>query len=267
MRIFKDMISQDDIDRLLEYHYKKDDRVDERPDVVSKHPRWNIDIWPQHIIENILDKILDYDYIVEETIFNQSYIPFRLHVDSADGNFGKLGDAVLIPLLTQGPSSTVFFDNFWNGPSTKFSRHPIPPFEYNLRKKDGSWHYVSDLRILLEQIDSDPNSIQWTDVDDAFKTMIVSLISARENQSISKVDGRTYDYTDIVNYDPTAKFPEDLHEKYLRHIPIENLHGLTFAGAVGWNPGDIIKFERTRLHSAGFGHNMKIGLTIFTRRA
>lgn len=266
MQIYQKIISKKEITTLLEYHHQVDDRTDARPDVVSKHPRWGIDTWPEHIVKRVLDQVLDYDYIVEETIFNQSRIAFRLHVDSSDGELNELGDVVLIPLYTRGPSSTVFFENFWLGPSTKFSRRPIPPFEYNLQDSEGNWHYVKDLRELLTQIDNDPVSITWTTVDSQFRETVVSLISARSGQAISQVDGRTYDYSDIVNYDPTLEFSADLHQQHLQHVPIENLHGLTFAKAEEWIPGDVIKFERTRLHSAGAGHEEKIGLTIFTRR-
>jgi hypothetical protein len=266
MQIYQNIVSKNEIATLLEYHYLVDARTDARPDVVSKHPRWGIDQWPEHIIKNVLDQVLDYDYIVEETIFNQSRIAFRLHVDSADGNLNTLGDVILIPLYTQGPSSTVFFENFWLGPSTKFSRHPIPLFEYNLPDTQGNWHYVKDLRELLKQIDQAPDSITWTTVNDKLRETVTSLILARSGRAISQVDDRTYDYSNIVNYDATLEFSTELHQKYLQHIPIENLHGLTFADAIQWIPGDAIKFNRTRLHSAGYGHKEKIGLTIFTKR-
>jgi hypothetical protein len=266
MQTYQNIVSKDEIATLLEYHYLVDDRTDARPDVISKHPRWGIDQWPENIVKRVLDQVLDYEYIVEETIFNQSRIAFRLHVDSADNNLNELADAILIPLYTRGPSSTVFFENFWLGPSTKFSRQPIPPYEYNLQDKDGNWHYVEDLRELLKQIDQDPGSITWTTVDAVFRKTVESLILARSGQAISQVDGRTYDYSNIVNYNPTLEFSKELHQKHLQHVPIENLHGLTFADVIEWIPGNVIKFERTRIHSAGAGHEEKIGLTIFTKR-
>ena len=266
MQTYQNIVSKDEIITLLEYHRQVDERTDARPDVISKHPRWGIDQWPEYIVKRVLDQVLDYDYIVEETIFNQSRIAFRLHVDSADGNLDTLGDAILIPLYTRGPSSTVFFENFWLGPSTKFSRQSIPPFEYNLPDNNGKWHYIKDLRELLKQINQDPESITWTTVNNELKETVLSLILARSGQAISQVDSRTYDYNNIVNYDPALEFSAELHEKHLQHIPIENLHGLTFADAIEWVPGNVIKFERTRLHSAGAGHEEKIGLTIFTKR-
>jgi hypothetical protein len=267
MYIYNNILSQQEISKLLEYHYVVDDRTDSRPDVISKHPRWDIDEWPQQIVKRVLDQVLDYDYIVEETIFNQSKISFRLHVDSGNGDVSKLGDSVLVPLFTQGPGSTVFFDNYWHGPSTKFSRVKIPTYEYSLPAADGTWHYVPDLRDLLQQIDNDPDGITWIKVDPELRNTVVNLISARNSNSISKMDSRTYDYSDIINYDPESRFPEDCHRRFLDHIPIENLHGLTLEGIADWQPGDVIRFDRKQLHCAGSGHDMKIGITIFTLRA
>jgi hypothetical protein len=103
-------------------------------------------------------------------------------------------------------------------------------------------------------------------VDAVFRKTVESLILARSGQAISQVDGRTYDYSNIVNYNATLEFSKELHQKHLQHVPIENLHGLTFADVIEWIPGNVIKFERTRVHSAGAGHEEKIGLTIFTKR-
>ena len=90
-------------------------------------------------------------------------------------------------------------------------------------------------------------------------------MEARSNQKLSKVDGRTYDYTDVENYDPEAEFDPKLHEQYLSHIGIETLHGLTIETAAKWVPGDCIRFSRRQLHAAGSGHSEKVGVTVFVQ--
>ena len=89
------------------------------------------------------------------------------------------------------------------------------------------------------------------------------VIAARQDQKISKVDNRCYDYTDVVNYDENLKFDEHIHQQYLNHLEIETVDGLTVHDIVEWFPGDVIVFERSRLHCASSCHSEKIGITIF----
>lgn len=266
IKTYSNIIAQPDVLQLLAYHNKQDDRTDARPDVVSKHPRWDIDIWPQHIIKSILDRVLDYDYEVEEVIFNQSKISFRLHVDSGNDTAARNGQAVLIPLYCQGTSTTVFFNNFWNGTSTKFSKVELKQFEYNLQNKHGKWQYVPDLRELLSKSLTEPQLLTEFVVDCEFIKSLEYLIAARSNNKLSKVDNRCYDYQDVVNYDASSTFDSTLHSQHLSHIPIETLHGLALDSVVHWNVGGCIVFDRNQLHSAGHGHTEKIGITVFTKK-
>jgi hypothetical protein len=266
IKTYSNLLTQQDVSQLLAYHNTHDDRTDARPDVVSKHPQWNVDQWPQSIVEKVLNQVLDYDYKVEEVIFNQSKISFRLHVDSGQNNESKNGHAVLIPLYCNGPSTTVFFNNYWHGRSTKFSRKEIKQFEYKLQNKQGVWQHIDDLRVLLNDCLTNPASVNDFVIDKPFLDSLEYLIKARSNNAISKLDNRCYDYTDIVNWNQSLTFDKVLHEQQLSHIPIENLHGLTVDSIVHWNVGNCIVFDRTQLHSAGSGHTEKIGVTIFTQR-
>jgi hypothetical protein len=266
MKIFQKLISEKDIDNLLEYHWIDDQRTDNRPDVRSKHPRWNVEHWPQKIVQTVLDQILDYEYLVEEVIFNQSRISFRLHADSGDGDQHKLGHGVIIPLKVSGPSATVFFDNYWPGPSTKFSKILIKDYEYNLHNKHGTLTYIDNIKTLLQQCLHNPMSVTDFIVNSDFIKNLEYLISARENQAISKKDNRCYDYTNIVNYQKEKMFSNSMHQQYLNHIPIESLHGLTVDQIVPWNIGDVMIFDRKQLHCAAAGHQEKIGITVFTQR-
>jgi len=266
MKKYSNLLTAEQICSLLSYHHTIDDRTDARPDVVSKHPRWNVDLWPQQIVKSVLDQVLDYNYIIEEVIFNQSRISFRLHADSGDGDVQTLGHAIIIPLKLNGPSATVFFDNYWLGPSTKFSKVLIKDYEYNLPDKQGQLTHIDDLRTLLAQCLYDPAAVTDFDVNHEFITDLEYLIAARNNQAISKRDNRCYDYTNIVNYQPDGLFPEDIHQQYLDHIPVENLHGLTIDQIANWIVGDVMVFDRTQLHCAASGHIEKIGITVFTQR-
>ena len=266
MQCFQNQLSEQEIKILLHYHACEDDRSDRRPDVYSKHPRWNQDVWPQHIVQQSLDQLLDYQYQVEEVIFNDSLISFRLHADSGDGEIDRLGHAVLIPLMVEGAGSTVFFDNYWHGSSTRFTRVPNLPFEYHIPNGCGTIYHTKDLRTLLEQVrqgDTPPELDHMQDLE----ATLVYLVEARRGNKLSKPDNHLADYTEIKNFDPQNHISDDVIAQYLTHIPRENLYGLRLDQVIKWVPGDAIVFDRTQLHCAGSGHDRKIGITVFTRRA
>ena len=57
------------------------------------------------------------------------------------------------------------------------------------------------------------------------------------------------------------------HEKYLKHIDINNLKGLKILMVYKWKIGDILIFDRTLLHSSSCNIiTHKIGLTTFTKK-
>ena len=265
MEIIENIIDNKELTELLEYNEIYDDRTDARPDVISKHPRWDIDVWPQSIIEKILDDILDYNYEVEEVIFNTSKISFRIHADSGQSSKDRQGHAVLIPLKTEGPSHTVFFDNYWHYNSTKFSKVDISPYQYKLPNKNNEWVLIEDIRNFLNDLESRPESIKDFDVTKEFIEEIRNLVKVRSNKGISKVDDRCYDYTKIENYDPQYAIDQDTYNMYLSHVDFESVKGLKIDGIAEWILGCAIKFPRTQLHCAGSGHTQKTGITIFTR--
>lgn len=263
--VLPDLVTDHDIASLLDYMRINDDRTDIRLDVRSKHPRWSQDQWPQTLVQAILDKVMPYDYLVEEAIFNESKISFRLHADSGDGDVTRLGHAVLIPLLVEGPGATVFFNNHWHGPSTKFSRVDILPFEYDIPIGGGEVYHVEDLRQLLLDIDIGKTPSKLGEIDD-LRTKVIDLIKARSGQKIGQPDGRTSDYQSITNYDDSRELDAVFWQQHLSHVPRQNFHGLAVEQVIDWKPGQVILFERTQLHAAAAGHDRKIGLTIFTQR-
>ena len=116
----KNLLNDSELTTLLAYHYKEDERTDTRATVRSKHPRWDIDKWPQDIIEPLIDD----KSTVEEVIFNESTISFQIHVDSGYKN-PLVNKGIIIPLKCDR-GSTVFFDNYWYKDASKFVRSEDP---------------------------------------------------------------------------------------------------------------------------------------------
>jgi hypothetical protein len=225
---------------------KKDQYTDIRPDVTSKNPKFENNDWPKFSIESALNRVLDKPYKIESVIFYKAKGAFRLHVDSANGE-DDLYKVIIFPLKLSGPSSTVIFDNHWHGPSGKFSKQEIPQFEYTLEL--GSERiYIPDMRKYKTQ-------------DKKVKALLEDLIKKRK-----KIDGRHYNYNKIGNIN-NKPFPVDIHNKYMNHIPYENLHGLTVDKIVEWQEGSPFIFDRTQLHCGTNTHTQKIFCTVFTFKA
>ena len=255
--VYKNCFTDQDLDVLLDYFYQQDDLVDDRFDVRSKMPVWNQTAWPQQVVEQKLKAVLDKPFTSDRTLFQSSKISFRVHVDTGTGHNRQYVNA-LIPMQFDGPSATVFFDNFWTGPSTRFARTNISPYRYNIPDVNGNFIWVDDIRQLLDQCINNPHTVVDFRVDKKFIEDLQRLIEVRHT-----ADLRTSDYTEIINYRSETVFPVELHQQWLKHIPIEDLHGLTFAEVYHWQLGDLVIFDRTQLHCAAHGHKLKTGLSLF----
>ena len=131
--IYKNIVPQSVRVDLLRWFEQPDNLVDARPDCVSKSPKWNHDTWPQHLLEPIVNRLHSDAYEVEMTLFcNNISSRFGVHVDSGLGEAHQsIYQTMIIPLSVAGDVGTVFFDNFWTGRCSKFSkRTPVESLAY-----------------------------------------------------------------------------------------------------------------------------------------
>lgn len=204
MFILKNVLSSEDIKKLLDFYYLDDNLKETSENASSKHPIWNVTDWPQHVIEKTVNSL------VEEVFYAETWggIWTQIHVDSGYGNL-KPTVQYLFPLVSDG-GSTVFFDNYWQGKASKFVK--------DKSIYDGGGHFY-------------------------------------------KRDDRITDYSEIKNYNDRP-FDKEIYEKYLSHLPYNNMHGLTVSDIVEWNLGDCIVWNRNQLHSSSNTHKHKIGLSV-----
>jgi len=261
---FDNVVTAEEIKILLDYYYKDDSLVDDRLDVRSKTLAWTDSNWPKEIVKRILDQVLGPTYAVEVVLFYGSRISFRLHTDSGNGDGRPLLKNVLIPLHIEGPANTVLFDNYWPGPHARFGRIPLSPFAYSLPDRAGKLQSFDDIRVLLAQCQQTPELVTDFEITKEFVDTLEHIVKSRSSHNTKPPDDYVTDYSNIVNYKPNAKFDTGIHQQYLNHISIENLHGLTVDCVVPWQLGQVITFDRNQLHAAGAGHDFKIGITIFT---
>ena len=63
------------------------------------------------------------------------------------------------------------------------------------------------------------------------------------------------------------EFNKEMHEKYLKHIDINNLKGLKIEMIYSWKVGESLIVDRTHIHcSSSRIKDKKLGLTTFTKK-
>ena len=63
------------------------------------------------------------------------------------------------------------------------------------------------------------------------------------------------------------EFDKETHEKYLKHLDINNLRGLKVEMIYNWKVGETLIVDRTHIHCASSRiQNKKLGLTTFTKK-
>jgi hypothetical protein len=275
---FNNVLTDSDIKVLLEYLSVDDERTDHRPDVRSKHPRWGIDSWPENVVKSAMDQLISKKYRVEDVTFHDSKIGLKIHTDhgSLPGTTGK---TCLFTLFAEPVAHTVYFENSWplnHDPITGvfFTRTPWTPFSYSLENKHGKMINISDLRTLLSQCLTSPHDVLDFDVTDEFIQLLESTVHKRSLPYLTKENQdkktgyqqpapRHNDYTTLTHYEPSSMFDETIHQEYLSHVPIQDLHGLSVENILEWSPGSVIVHDRDQLHCSSSRHTRKIFITVF----
>lgn len=274
--LINNIITDQEREVLLNYLATEDDRSDVRPDVTSKHPRWDIDNWPQHIIADALKKVFPNGYKVTEVTCQDTKIGLKPHTDNGSVD-GKLGKTVMFLLDADPVAHTVFFKNYWTGwrhTGAFFTKQKWSPYQYKLPGKDGNLIYVEDLRDLLEQCKTNPKSVVEFDVTEEFVALVEHTVKKRslprdENLVVNKETGyiqagpRINDYNTLTNYKPELVFDKEIHRKYLFDVEYEDLHGLTLDSIIEWELNGAIVFDREMLHASSSCHSRKKFVTIF----
>ncbi len=80
---------------------------------------------------------------------------------------------------------------------------------------------------------------------------------------------QVYDYADVDGNVKGMIIDESTRIKYLTHLKLKWLNGLSLWGTLDWRPGNALIFDSTRLHCASdfrsLGIKSKLGISIFTK--
>jgi hypothetical protein len=104
-------------------------------------------------------------------------------------------------------------------------------------------------------VKTEPETVYDFEITEEFINDLHTIINARNNNHITKTDGRTYNYSDIVNYNKDLMFDKTIQKNFISHISLETLNGLTIENILEWRLGNCIVFPRTQLHCASSSHS------------
>lgn len=286
-KIYKNFITPKEVKTLLEIEKKSLDFFVDKPEgrkrsfgisgkkTVRDPKYWHPKI--RQIILPKLKKIFPKFKITKDEFpphyFNNEY-PTVLHADTGRNKNSIIHKQILIPLQII-PSTkkfsdhvyTIIFNRRWYGPASTF-RHimtdpNISKFDYSIKDDSQKFIKINDLRVFYEEIRKF-NNTKFTynggnfKITNNFKKEIFKILSypkKRYNKFSNK---------HIIN---TKKFNLKLYKKLLTHQPIEDFQSLEVDTLFKWSIGDMLVWDRTKLHSSNdytkYGVKRKIGFSIF----
>lgn len=265
--VLKKAIQNSEIKTLVDY-YNLDKGKDFRPDQHSKVCQIEGNDWPKDLTQSILDRSFDNRPLIDQAFFlekdSDSY--YHIHVDTYFDQ--KIVDVdkkynLLIPLEVEGKCTTVFFDNYWTGPTVKFTKKNIGRFSYYLKDANNNTSFIYDLKELLHNLQNGIykyNGVYWPS-SETFLNTVIKLIDIRSSPKNLPI---VNNYKSIINFNDKP-FNKKIYYKFLSNMNYDDFHGLTLDRVVEWELGDIIVFNKTQLHTVGTTHKRKLHYSIFTR--
>lgn len=204
--------------------------------------------------------------------FNNEY-PTVLHADTGRNKKAVIYKQILIPLKII-PSKkiktdvyTIIFNRRWYGPACTFRFRETKlknySFDYTIKDQKSNFIRVNDLRIFYDAIKNSnkkffkyENGI-FKNTND-FKKHILNILSNTKKR---------YNRFSSEHISNNKKFNYKQYKKYLTHQPIEDFQSLKIETLFKWSIGDMLVWDRTKLHSSNNyskdGIKRKMGLSIF----
>lgn len=209
--------------------------------------------------------------------FNNEY-PTVMHADTGRNKKAIIYKQILIPLkiISSKKNSskkvfTIIFNRRWYGPACTFRYKKTDPknysFDYTIKDQNSCFIKIKDLRNFYKKIKKLQNSnFSYENgnfrIDSNFKKKILKILKnpkKRYNQFSNK---------HITN---NKKFNVNLYKKYLTHQPIDDFKSLKIDTLFSWSIGDMLVWDRTKLHSSNdyskHGIKRKIGFSVFLSRS
>ncbi len=223
------------------------------------------------ILLNKIEKLIGSFSIADDEYpphFFRTTFPLSIHADTGHDKKSLIYKQLLFSLESSPPkiAKTIIFKNKWYGPAASFipKNSQKNEFQYSLLDYNGKFIVIDNVKQFLDEIKTSTSNI-------IEKNNGVFTISKKLIEKIEQL-GNSKRYNMWTDEHITSKIPFDkeTYTKYLSHIPYETLYGLDIETIFDWQPGSVLIWNRTNLHSSSNylkdGVKSKLGLALFTKR-
>jgi len=245
-------LSVDETTDLLNYRNSISKRMVDREESTKIPFNWNDSKILDNLKKKIENKTGQFTIRDFEPHFITTRFPLRLHADTGKDPNDVIFKNIVVPLeinyqkniKEKNFSHTVIFKNRWYERSALFTTKTKNNYDFIIKDINGNFVDIIDIFDFKSNIEKKNNDkIIYKNseffVDDDFKDYITSLSKTkRYNQRTDK---------HIVN---NINLDLEIYEKYMTHQPFEDCVSLEIDKAFAWEPGSLLCWDRTRIHSS-----------------
>ncbi len=245
-------LSVDETTDLLNYRNSISKRMVDREESTKIPFNWNDSKILENLKKKIENKTGEFTIRDFEPHFITTRFPLRLHADTGKDPNDVIFKNIVVPLeinyqkniKEKNFSHTVIFKNRWYERSALFTTKTKNNYDFIIKDINGNFVDIIDIFDFKSNIEKKNNDkIIYKNseffVDDDFKDYITSLSKTkRYNQRTDK---------HIVN---NINLDLEIYEKYMTHQPFEDCVSLEIDKAFAWEPGSLLCWDRTRIHSS-----------------
>lgn len=245
-------LSVDETTDLLNYRNSISKRMVDREESTKIPFNWNDSKILDNLKKKIENKTGQFTIRDFEPHFITTRFPLRLHADTGKDPNDVIFKNIVVPLeinyqkniKEKNFSHTVIFKNRWYERSALFTTKTKNNYDFIIKDINGNFVDIIDIFDFKSNIEKKNNDkIIYKNseffVDDDFKDYISSLSKTkRYNQRTDK---------HIVN---NINLDLEIYEKYMTHQPFEDCVSLEIDKAFAWEPGSLLCWDRTRIHSS-----------------
>ena len=245
-------LSDDEVAEILHYRNSISKRMVDREESTKIPFDWNDSEILKNLKKKIENKTGEFKVKDFEPHFITTRFPLRLHADTGKDPNDIIFKNIVVPLeinyqkntIEKKFSHTVIFKNRWYEQSALFTTKTKNNYDFII--KDINENFVDiidifDFKSNIEKINNDKIIYKDTEffVDNNFKDYISSLSKTK------RYNLRTDNH--IVN---KINLDLKIYEKYMTHQPFEDCMGLEIDKAFAWEPGSLLTWDRSRIHSS-----------------
>ena len=245
-------ISKEDCNELLELRKSIKNKMVDREESTKVAFNFEQSDISKKLKNKVEEKIGEFYVNDFEPHFITTRFPLRLHVDTGKNPNDIIYKNVVIPLefVYQNENennkkpNTIIFKNKWYDRSALFTKKTSNNYDFIIKDSAGNFVDITNIHNFKSKIDEvDDEEIIYEGnkyfVNKIFKDYI-SMLSKTKRYNI-----RTDKH--IIN---KTNFDKNIYEKYMSHQPYEDCQGLELDKALEWNVGNLIYWDRIRIHSS-----------------